>query len=98
MGPMMNNREGRRVVLIFGDPDSGKSHLANDLRATFGYHPVSLDSVYVEFIKTRYPHLYFEALNYVIAEHYYNVLPACEARGRPSGAVQAWPDHVASVV
>ena len=40
-----------RIILIFGEPDSGKSYLANELGSKYGYDVISLDEAYVSFIK-----------------------------------------------
>ena len=88
------NRSRRRVVLIFGDPNAGKSHLASQLREAYGYDVLSLDETYVEFVKERFPDLYLPALRDVIAQHFQTML-----QGWDSGAAsRAWREHVASVV
>ena len=52
----------RRVVLIFGEPNQGKSYLASQL-ATEGFVPISLDEVYIKFVRERYPDFYLPALH-----------------------------------
>ena len=94
---MTNDLQQRRVVLIFGNPENGKSYLANQLHVNYGYHLVRLDRVYVEFVQTRYPILYLPALNQVIAQHYNMILVPCDRAGIAPRAVAAWRDHVASL-
>jgi hypothetical protein len=84
----------RKVVLIFGDPDSGKSYLAQQLHERYGYAYISLDEVYVRFVEERFPDLYLPAIRYVIAQHFQTMLQPC-TRG---AGEQAWAEHVASVV
>jgi uridine kinase len=86
-----------RVVLIFGDPGSGKSHLARWLRDKHAYHLIELDDVYVNFVRDCYPDLYLRALNHVIAQHFETILARCDAGGITPGAVAAWREHVASL-
>lgn len=81
-----------RVVLIFGDPRQGKSTLADRLGTEHGYHVIHLDGVYVEFVKNRVQTLYLPVLNQVIQQHYNTML------SQSPEVVQAWADHVASLV
>jgi dephospho-CoA kinase len=66
--------ETRRVVLVFGDPGNGKSHLATALREEHGYAVLSLDDVYVKFVRERFQALYLPALERVIAQHFQTIL------------------------
>jgi hypothetical protein len=59
-----------RVFLIFGDPSHGKSTLAENLRADHAFEVLSVDDVYVKFVKSHYPRIYFDDLNLYIAHHY----------------------------
>ena len=64
----------KRLFLIHGDPGSGKSTLARKLRDEHGFEILSLDDLYVEFIKTQCPILYFDVLDKFIAQHYQCIL------------------------
>jgi hypothetical protein len=91
---MVDSITDRHVVLIFGDPGSGKSHLAATLHARFGYEVIGLDDVYVAFVKTEYPELYLPAIRRFVAQHYQTLL----LRHDGGRAVKAWQGHVASLV
>lgn len=90
----MTEDQQPRVVLILGEPGSGKSHLAKQLEAQFGYHVEGLDEVYVDFIRDSYPDFYFNDLGKVIAQHYHYIFPPLT---QGAGAA-AWSEHVASCV
>jgi len=60
----------KRILLIHGDPKSGKSFLADMLKSRFSFNLVSIDGCYVDFIAKQFHALYFEALNRYIAPHY----------------------------
>lgn len=64
----------KHVLLIFGEPDSGKSWLASELQAHYGYATVALDDVYIQFVQEKYPKLYLESLNIVVSQHYRTIL------------------------
>lgn len=85
---MSNNQRHRRVILIFGDPNHGKSHLATQLRDNHGYHMVSLDELYVKFIQNHYPGFFLPLLREVIAQHYNSMF------AQDSSRVAAWCQHV----
>ncbi len=68
----------KRLFLIHGDPGSGKSTLAKKLRDEHSFEMLSLDELYIEFIKTKCPDLYFSALNKFIAQHYQRILHSRE--------------------
>jgi hypothetical protein len=61
------------VLLIFGNPENGKSHLAKEL-AKQGYHHLSVDHTYVDFFREKCPELYFPELRWFIAQHFENIL------------------------
>ena len=82
-----------RIVLIFGDPDSGKSWLANELHDRYGYNVLSVDELYIQFIKEDYPKLYLESLNLVVSQHYKQVLKATEKDGE-----KRWREYVVSFI
>jgi len=77
---MSKNQRHRRVILIFGDPNHGKSHLATQLRDNHGYHVVSLDEVYVKFIQNHYPDFFLPLLREVIAQHYNSIFAQDSSR------------------
>lgn len=82
-----------RVILIFGDPDSGKSHLAADICEGTDYDAIHIDEVYLDFIKEKYPDLYLNSLALVVSQHYAMILKATE-----KGVEKVWRDHVISVI
>jgi len=84
----------RRVVLVFGDPGNGKSHLAAALREKHGYAVVSLDDVYVNFVRERFLALYLPALEQVIAQHFQTILAGYNG----GAAVKAWVEHLVQLV
>ena len=88
---MSNNQCNRRVILIFGDPNHGKSHLATQLHNNHGYHTVSLDEVYVEFIQNHYPNFFLPVLRGVILQHYNSMF------AQDSSRVAAWCQHVVAI-
>jgi len=69
-----------RIILIFGEPDSGKSYLAGALQDRYGYDVISLDEAYVSFIKEQHPKLYLDSLNLVVSQHYKTVFTALYKR------------------
>ena len=77
------------VVLVFGDPDSGKSWLANKLCNEYGYDILALDSAYIQFIIGKYPHLILDSLTLVISQHYQTILKATE-----KNVDKAWAQYV----
>src|SRR2546428_11062967 len=91
------HRNQRRVVLIFGGPGNGKSHLGKRLRDNHGHHLIELDEVYVKVVKDSYPDLYLPALNQVIAQHFQMILVPCDRAGIAPDAEAAWWNHVASL-
>jgi dephospho-CoA kinase len=86
--------ETRRVVLVFGDPGNGKSHLATALHEKHGYAVLSLDDVYVNFVRERFQALYLPALERVIAQHFQTILAGYNG----GAAVQAWVKHLVELV
>jgi hypothetical protein len=95
---MADDQGQRRVILIWGEPGQGKSHLAKQLSERCDYHVIGLDDAYIEFVKTRYPDFYLKALNLVIAQHYRYMLRVWDhPRGAAEGAMSSWGDWVASL-
>ena len=65
----------KTVLWVTGEPGSGKSCLANKLHRDYSFScPLSVDSVYVRFVKETCPALYFKALHKYIAPHYERIL------------------------
>lgn len=64
----------KRLFLVHGDPGSGKTPLARALRDEHAFEYLSLDALYVEFIKAKCPTLYFDDLKKFIAPHYQCIL------------------------
>jgi hypothetical protein len=60
----------KRVIFVTGTPRQGKTYLTNRLVAEHSFVRLSVDEAYVEFIKTRCPMLYFDALRLYIGPHY----------------------------
>lgn len=96
-----------RLLLVYGNPGNGKSHLANNiLVSNYGYHHVDGDLTYVDFIHDRHPELYFTRLHRFIGPQYESVvlrwLPEVDAewwaflRSRIEGALTKHPKVVAS--
>ena len=71
---MTAEHESRRVFLVYGDPDAGKSYLAKKLEENYSCHRLSLDEAYVQFIKTECHIIYFDALGQYIGPHYDAIL------------------------
>ncbi len=86
----------KRVLLIFGLPGSGKSTLAEKLRDDYSFEILSLDELYAEFIKTKCPNLYFEALDKFIAPHYQHILHPIEYSKHHFGRnfVEEWHEYL----
>jgi len=82
-----------RIILIFGDPSSGKSYLADELQSRYGYDVISLDESYLSFIKEQYPKLYLDSLNLVVSQHYGMVLTRLHKRGE-----RDWIKYVVSLI
>ena len=60
----------KRIILVTGMPRQGKTHLTNRLVTEFSFAALSVDQAYLDFVKTRCPMLYFEALHLYIGPHY----------------------------
>jgi hypothetical protein len=90
----------RKVVLIYGQPGDGKSHLANnELKAKYGYHVVTVDEVYVAFVQCRFPDLYFPQLRQFTQQHYEAiVVPGVKSGVLIEDVAQAWQDHLCAVI
>jgi hypothetical protein len=64
----------RVILLAYGQPGHGKSYLADKLKTEHSFGVLSVDETYVEFIRSRCPMLYFEALEYYVGPHYFSIL------------------------
>jgi dephospho-CoA kinase len=86
----------KRVFLLYGNPGSGKSTLARKLRDEHGFRLISLDPLYVEFIQSECPRLYFEALGTWIAPHYKQLFNGKERTKQRYGRdlVQEWHEYI----
>jgi hypothetical protein len=73
-----------RVLLLFGNPGNGKSPLAVRLKADHGFEVISVDDVYVEWVKSQHRNLYFPELHAHILQHYHSIL------GSHPGFVNQW--------
>src|SRR3972149_2177394 len=81
------------VILIFGEPDNGKSWLASALLSRYDYDIIHVDEVYLEFIREFYPKLYLESLNIVVSQHYETILKRTH-----KGAEKAWAQYVINAI
>ncbi len=64
----------KRVKLVTGEPKSGKTWLAEKLANDHSFINLSVDAVYVDFVKSKCHMLFFEALNKYISPHYNCIL------------------------
>jgi hypothetical protein len=78
----------RRVILISGDPNHGKSFVADALSEQHGFHVLGVDGIYVEFVRTAVQGLFLQALGQVILQHYDTMLSQSQQ------AVEAWHRHL----
>jgi hypothetical protein len=70
----MSVDDGRVILLVYGQPGHGKSYLAEKLKTEHSFGVLSVDETYVEFIRSRCPMLYLEALEYYVGPHYFSIL------------------------
>ncbi len=86
----------KRVLLIFGEGDHGKTYLAKTLAAKNSFKHLSLDHIYVDFIKKYCPDLYFKVLNLYIGPHYNNILKHREHSKKFLGRdfIAEWYSHI----
>lgn len=64
----------KRLLLVSGKSGTGKSTLAEKLKACCGLHALHVDDVYVGFIMEKCPELYFKVLHLFIGPHYRCIL------------------------
>src|SRR5258708_27331460 len=90
----------KRVVLIHGESGSGKSPLAQKLKAGYGFEVLELDKLYVCFIKTMCPDLYFNFLSKAISNHYLYILPQSmwKINDVAHNLVEEWHQHLLNTV
>ncbi len=84
----------KTVVLIFGDPGAGKSHLAKHLQDTQDYEILSVDSLYLNFIQNERPTLYLPDLAVVVSQHYKTMLGDMDRKAWERYAVSAIKDYI----
>ena len=87
----------KTILLIHGESGSGKSRTAKLLMESLESKHVDCkliasDDVYIEFIKARYPNLYFEHLRRFIAGHRSRIIEDANA-GR-TGREEAYSEYV----
>lgn len=70
----------KRVILLTGVPGQGKTHLMNRLKQEASCAALCVDDVYVDFIKTQCPAMFFENLRMYIAPHYDSLIEGLDAR------------------
>lgn len=64
----------KRLLLIHGDPGSGKTPLGQYLRREYSFEILSLDDLYVKFVEEECPDFYFKKLRNYISQHYHQIL------------------------
>ena len=64
----------KQIRLVSGLPRAGKTMLMGQLTAAHCYVGLSVDDVYVTFIRDHCQPIYFPALNYYIGQHYEEIL------------------------
>jgi hypothetical protein len=91
-----SDTDANRVFLIFGQPGSGKTYLAEHLRSNHSFHCLSLDDEYTDFVRTKCPALFFDSLRLYVAPHYEHILKerrySVQLYGRDF--VAEWYEHV----
>ncbi len=60
----------KRLILLHGHSQQGKTYLAQQLKDEHAFEMLSLDDLYVEHIRKHCPFLYFPDLRHFIAHHY----------------------------
>jgi hypothetical protein len=85
------------VFFISGVPGAGKSYLTRHIADRSGAKVVSVDEAYVEFIRTKFPEVYFPALRNFIMGHYgifsYSRYYAGQVLGKD--LIALWQQHLA---
>jgi hypothetical protein len=83
----------KRVILLYGNPQNGKSTLADRLRDEHGFHKISVDGEYVDFITSVHSAVSFELLGHFIAQHYQTIFSRT-----PSENVRGWHQHLLQTI
>jgi hypothetical protein len=78
----------RRVILISGYPDQGKSFLGEALRNQHGFHLIQIDGIYVQFIRNACLAVNFPAVSQFIYQHYNQIFVNVQ------GGITAWHKHL----
>jgi len=63
-----------KIIFIMGEPGSGKTFLADRIVENRSCGCLSVDKIYVQYVKEKCDELYFKALNKYIAPHYNCIL------------------------
>jgi hypothetical protein len=81
-----------RVILVFGNPNNGKSTLIDTLRGEHGFHSIAVDGVYVDFVRTLFPRFFLPELSGCILQHYDSIFRLDSTRR------QVWCQHLLNQV
>lgn len=86
----------KRLLLIHGEPRSGKSSLARKLQDEHSFEVLSLDELYVKFIETECEDFYFKNLRTYISPHYHYILDARGYTKKKYGRdlVHEWHEYI----
>lgn len=86
----------KKIYLIHGQPGNGKTTLARRLKEEFGMETLSVDQLYVDFVKTRRPELYFKALNSFISPHFEGILRGARQNrwGQDDDPLEEWKAYL----
>lgn len=89
------------LYVIYGDPDAGKSRLAKFLQERLKLCVFSTDKPYVDFIKSKWPKLEVEGLQYVIRGHYdmlNSITSDCSQTAFGGHPVEDWKSHLSKLI
>jgi hypothetical protein len=62
-----------RILLVSGDPNHGKSFLADELEANYQFTVMHVDGVYVRYVEQAYANVFLPDLHLYIAQHYQTI-------------------------
>jgi hypothetical protein len=82
----------RRVILLSGNPNNGKSHLTKALHEQHGFHKIETDDVYVQYVRAFQPNFYLPVLGQVILQHYDYIFSGVPA------LVEQWHTHLLGLI